>query len=92
MPWEKLLALVEPYLAPGGFTIFLALSSLPVSLPKGWTTAAQEAVHRCRRLPSFLGPAKRLIPHSQPAYLVLEHRMLGWNRRYLFLTAPFFFR
>ena len=40
MPWEKLLALVEPYLAPGGFCVFLTLSPLPVSLPKGWTTAA----------------------------------------------------
>ena len=40
MPWEKLLALVEPHLAPGGFCVFLTLSPLPVSLPKGWTTAA----------------------------------------------------
>ena len=40
MPWEKLLALVEPHLAPGGFCVFLTLSPLPFSLPKGWTTAA----------------------------------------------------
>jgi 16S rRNA (guanine527-N7)-methyltransferase len=41
MPWEKLLALIAPYLTRGAFCVFLALSPLPSSLPEGWTAAAQ---------------------------------------------------
>lgn len=42
MPWEKLLHLVAPYMAPQGFCVFLALTPLPSSLPPGWTAAAEK--------------------------------------------------
>ena len=41
MPWDKLLALVEPYMAAGGYCVFLTLAPLPISLPEGWTAAAE---------------------------------------------------
>jgi 16S rRNA (guanine527-N7)-methyltransferase len=41
MPWEKFLALVNPFLISGGFSIFLTLAPLPSTLPKGWTAAGE---------------------------------------------------
>lgn len=42
MPWDKLLALVKPYMAAAGCCVFLALAPLPLSLPEGWTAAAEK--------------------------------------------------
>lgn len=46
MPWERLLPLVRPVLAPQGMVVFLASESLPVApheVPEGFTLHAQEA-------------------------------------------------
>jgi 16S rRNA (guanine527-N7)-methyltransferase len=40
MPWEKVLELIVPYVAPNGYAIFLTLAPLPGELPTGWTAAA----------------------------------------------------
>jgi 16S rRNA (guanine527-N7)-methyltransferase len=40
MPWEKVLALITPHMAPGGRGVFLVLRPLPDALPEGWTAEA----------------------------------------------------
>ena len=42
MPWEKMLAFVEPYLSPQGFCVFLTLEPAPEALPPGWRCHAQQ--------------------------------------------------
>ena len=36
MPWEKMLALIAPHLAPCGKMVFLMLEPAPSTLPAGW--------------------------------------------------------
>ena len=51
MPWEKMLAFVEPFLSPQGFCVFLALEPAPEALPPGWRCHARQQyaiINDCR--------------------------------------------
>lgn len=41
MPWEKVLELIDPHTAQGGFCVFLTLAPLPERMPAGWTAVAE---------------------------------------------------
>lgn len=42
LPWPKVLALVAPYMAPGGLCVFLTREPLPGALPEGWTAEGEK--------------------------------------------------
>jgi 16S rRNA (guanine527-N7)-methyltransferase len=48
LPWQKVLALVTPFMAPGGFVVFLTLTPPPPTLPVGWNLA-QSASYTAER-------------------------------------------
>ena len=41
LPWEKVLALIAPHMAPSGRAVFLTLAPAPEALPAPWAVTAQ---------------------------------------------------